>query len=331
MVEGYRDINAKRVATKTIMARYKKRKFDRRMLLLDMQQHSSKIILVQARVRGWYARRRWMPKIKQAQWEKSKRQIGLSKVKDGLDVGLDDELDDLADFFEDEEKAKGENFDKQLIIPEGQNEEMKQMLSMLNRKPKASLPPLNQKISAIRQNSDNRGQGHNRFSSDTDPNHTDRSNTSSKNLSEINRKMLRNNNDYINGVPDPNFFHAAGSKRERSPTSVSGAMTENDFRNENQRRDSEGANFNSNPAVNNLMNHSRASFTGSQVTSKKFNMKEEKRKYVESWGVQSEESKKLIEARYLKMTKNKRKKKVLNADDKLKIFRNNSRKSGQNY
>ena len=80
------------------------------------------------------------------------------------------------------------------------------------------------------------------------------------------------------------------------------------------------------PAVNNLMNQSRGSFTGSNATLKKTKVSRQKRDYVESWGFQNEQSKKLIEARYMKLNKLKNKKKKLTADDRLKMFRKQSKK-----
>ena len=82
---------------------------------------------------------------------------------------------------------------------------------------------------------------------------------------------------------------------------------------------------NNQPVINNLMNQSRGSFTGSQHT-KKVQELEQKRKYVESWGVQNEESKKIIEARYMKLAKLKNKKKVLTADERLQQFKKIAKK-----
>lgn len=73
------------------------------------------------------------------------------------------------------------------------------------------------------------------------------------------------------------------------------------------------------------MNQSRGSFSGSNQNKKNQDL-EQKRKYVESWGVQSEESKKIIEARYMKLAKLKTKKKVLTADERLQQFKKIAKK-----
>jgi hypothetical protein len=320
---GYLDVKFQRQAVRTIMGCYKKRKFDRKLLLIEMKPHSAKIIKVQARARGWYARRRWMPRIKEAVWNKQKQEIGLKKVKDGLEDDFDDELNELTDFFHDEKRVKVENFDKKLILPD--NEEMKEMLNILNRKPKASLPPLKQKTPVIRQNSDNATQ--NRFSSEINPRDTGRAQNSSKGLSDLNRKIA-NNNDYMTGGPDAQFFHGGEMQRDRSPSSISGALTEIDLRNDLRRRDSDTSfNNNNQPVMNNLMNQSRGSFTGSQATIRRPKITEQKRQYIESWGIQNEDTKKIIEARFMKMNKMKNKKKKLTADDRLKMFRKQSRRA----
>lgn len=326
MVEGYQDTKRKRKATNTLITRYRKRKFDRRMLLIEMKPHERKIVKTQAVARGWLTRRRWVPQIKQVKWENTKKEIGLSKVKDGLDDAFDgDELDDLNDFFHDEQRVKGDIFDREFQVPEDKlPKEMKDMLSILNKKPKKNLPPLAKNPPIVRQISDDAANTHKRFPSGSNPNMTDRSNNSSKQLSEISRKMLQNNNEYMRGPPDTQFFHGPGMKREKSPTSVSGAITEIDLNSEKHQRESGSSFHNANqPIVNNLMDQSRGSFGGSQA-SKKPSFNEMKRNYVESWGVQSEESKKLIEARYLKLAKLKNKKKKSNASERIKMFRKQS-------
>jgi hypothetical protein len=293
---------------------------NKKLVLIQMKSKTPEMVKIQALVRGWLARKIWIPELKQSKWQKKKIEMGLTKVKEGLEDEFDgDELDDLFDFFHDEKRVMGENFDKELVLPEYENEEMKQMLNILNKKPKASLPPLDAKSSVIRQQSN---KDNNRmFPAEMNPGHTDRSN-----LSEISRKMLQNNNQYnssggqdaaFSHGPDAAFFRGPGVKRERSPTSVSGAITEIDM-NDKLQRESMGSFHNTKPIVNNLMNNSKASFGESQATKKK--------KYVESWGVQNEESKKILEARYMKMAKLKNKKKITTADDRLKMFRKQSNK-----
>jgi hypothetical protein len=308
-------------AVNVIICKFRRRKLNKKIVLKQMRPKIPEIIKAQALVRGWIARKFWLPEINQAKWQKKKIKIGMTKIKEGLEDNFDnDELDDLVGFFHDEKRVKGENFDKELILPDHENEEMKQMLSIINRKPKASLPPLNAKSSVIRQHSNNDNKNAH-FGSGMNPAHTDRSN-----LSEINRKMLKNNNEYISAnVPDIAFYHGPGAKRERSPTSVSGAITEIDLNSEKHQRESIGSYYNNQPIVNNLMNNSRGSFGESHAT-RQTNMKEQKKKYVDSWGVQNEESKKILEARYMKMAKLKNKKKILTADDRLQMFRKQSKK-----
>ena len=225
-----------------------------------MKIHTIKIIKIQSLARGWVTRKHNAIQIQTARWNairKSKKWIlitklqahikgflhrkrkekGLKNIKSGLDHDSDDELNDLTDFFNNDIRAKGENFDKELVFPE--NEEMKGLLNILNKKPKASLPPIENKPIVQRQHSDISDQALNRFQPDTNPNATSRSNNSSKNLSEINRKMLKNNNDYMHGAPDIHFFHAAGRPpRDHSPTSVSGAITEIDLNSEKNQLES---------------------------------------------------------------------------------------------
>lgn len=219
-----------------------------------MKPHTNKIIKAQARSRGWIIRKRYAAQIQTARWNairKSKKWVlitklqahikgflhrrrkekGLRNVKVGLDHDSDDELNDLTDFFSNDIRAKGENFDKELIFPE--NEEMKGLLNILNKKPKGNLPPIENKPSVQRQHSDASENSNNKFQQEVNPYATSRSNNSSKNLSEINRKMLKNNNDYMRGAPDFHFFHNPGKQtRDRSPTSVSGAITEIDLNSE---------------------------------------------------------------------------------------------------
>lgn len=178
-----------------------------------MKPHTDKIIKVQARSRGWIIRKRFAAQIQTARWNairKSKKWVlitklqahikgflhrrrkerGLRNIKAGLDHDSDDdELNDLTDFFSNDIRAKGENFDKELILPE--NEEMKGLLSILNKKPKGSLPPIENKPSVQRQHSDISEHANSKFQQDVNPYSTARSNGSSKNLSEINRKMLK--------------------------------------------------------------------------------------------------------------------------------------------
>lgn len=59
-----------------------------------------------------------------------KKRRGLNNVKIN-DSHAEDELDDLTDFFSSDIRAKGENFDKELVFPD--NEEMKEMLKILDK------------------------------------------------------------------------------------------------------------------------------------------------------------------------------------------------------
>ena len=106
-------------------------------------------------------------------------------------------------------------------MPDINGDEMKGMFDVFQKKPSKSLPPLSKKpvLSKI----GNIGKPHvtRYFSTDSAPDATARSNGSSRHLSEVNHKMLNNNNQYINGAPNNHFFHRPGSIRDRSPTSVS--------------------------------------------------------------------------------------------------------------
>ena len=338
-------------AKNKILSAFRKWKSRKHILLAKMKKNIDKVIVIQKWIRGKIIRKRYFMQIQEARWnaiKKSKKWIyitklqahirgfllrvrkkrGLEKVRDGLD-DAEDELDDLIDFFGNDKRAKGENFDKEIAMPDINGDEMKGMFDMFQKKPSNNLPPLSKKPVLSKIANIDKPPVTRHFSTDSAPDATARSNGSSRHLSEINRKMLSNNNQYMNGAPNNHFFHGPGAKRERSPTSVSGAITEIDLNSDKHAIGGESGTsfYNANqPVVNNLMNQSRASFTGSNATLKKTKVSQQKREYVDSWGFQNEQSKKLIEARYLKLNKLKNKKKKLTSDDRIKMFRKQSKK-----
>ena len=199
---------------------------------------------------------------------------------------------------------------------------MKQMLNILEKKNTQILPPLSKNPEPIiHRRADSNGHG---FDANMNPTLTNKS--SSSKISDLSRKRLQNNGEMImGGPPNPQFFHGVGDMRESSPTSVSNAITEIDVNSDKYAQNQKYTN----PAVNNLMGSSQGSFLGSQHPNNKQVINQQKKDYVNSWGVQGEESKKILEARYMKNIRRKNKKKAITADDRLKQFRRISRKNAK--
>ena len=254
--------------------------------------HENIIIKIQALIRGFLCRKIWVPKIKMVQEQKRYKEIALSKVKDGLEVPEDD-LNMLTNFFEDD-LEKDEIFTWKLDI--APPDELKEMMQVLKAKP--SFPSLKEESNVVRNKTE---YGASSFPNDMNPGHTTRSNSSK--ISEISRKMLENNQQFLERSGQEINFHGPGVGRESSPTSVSNAITEVDMNTGIRKKNS----IHNLPQIrNNYMNSSNGSVIESQI-SRKNKRKEEEQKRIESWGFNDESTKQVYKAWARGKTKKRRK------------------------
>jgi len=107
MIDGFREIEQRHKAINFIAAVYKRKKLNKKMLLLEMGKHEESIIKIQGLIRGWKDRKIWLPHIKMVQKEKKNKEMGMAKIREGLDDDFEDDLNDLNDFFH-EDKLNNE-------------------------------------------------------------------------------------------------------------------------------------------------------------------------------------------------------------------------------